>query len=164
MNYFNNKSNRWIILFLILLNVATLGFMWWNRPQMPLGPDRLQRPEGFLAKELGFSKEQANTLKVQMDDYFQKTDSIRNQLRQNRQELLDLISKDTYDSLAVNRQLIVNESLHTLENSLFIDHYRAVAKMCTAPQKQKLVKIFSRAMGPPPPRPRQEKGKPPVRQ
>lgn len=150
MSYFNNKRNFWIILFLVLLNLVTIGFMWINRPK-PLGhPVGPPPPAGFLIKELEFDKEQADAVKVQMDGYFSNLDSIRKQLRQNRQLLLTVISRENVDSSEVERLLTVNESLHTRENRLFIDHYRAMSAICREDQQQRLNRVFSKAMAPPP--------------
>lgn len=149
MSYFNNKPNQWIILLLVLLNISTLAFMWWNRPQPPNGPGAPPPPVRFLAEKLGFDKEQAEALRTQMDVYFDEIDSVRIQLQKNRRALLDLLSEDTIDSTAVEQIMAADASLHTFENRLFIDHYRSISKICTVSQKQQLNQVFSRAMSPP---------------
>jgi hypothetical protein len=150
MSYFRDKSNRWIILFLVVLNIATLSFMWINRPVPQNRPGAPTPPAGLLARELGFDKEQADALKPVMDDYFMSTDSIREQLQKNRQALLASIKDEPLNNQQIDRLLAENEALHTRENRAFIEHYRGIMRICSEVQKEQLAKIFSRPVPPPP--------------
>jgi len=150
MSYFRHKSNLWIILFLVALNIGTLSFMWINRPIPPNRPGVPTPPAGLMARELGFDKEQADALKLLMDDYFMSTDSIRVQLGKNRQSLLSIIKDEPLNNQQIDRLLTKNEDLHTRENRAFIEHYRSIVQLCSEDQKEQLDKIFSRPSPPPP--------------
>jgi periplasmic protein CpxP/Spy len=151
----NIRVLKIVIVVLVLINIGTLAFMWFNRPLFGQQDQPVFAP-GFLVKELELSGSQQK-------DYLSLRNSHRMMLRQlqERDKILhtrffdQLFSEipdskrtgDLADSIAENRREM---------EILTYDHFKQVRKMLTPVQQKKFEEIFDevlRMVLPPPPLP-----------
>jgi hypothetical protein len=153
------KSTRFykiIIGALVIINVATLVFLWltFNRPMgPPPHPGRLD-----LVEKLGIEGENRTKI-IQLQDYHFKTkDSLIRKGRDLHERLYRFFNNSKKDSSEIS-QLIdqIVENQRETEQMTF-DHFKAVSKLCNPEQLKLLDEIIHKVLskrgpgGLPPPR------------
>ncbi len=154
-----------IIIILVVLNLCTLAFMWFNRP----GRERTEQNAGaaatFLIKELGLSDAQQvqyQELRHQHREMLDKLDAHDRELHKRFFDLLLLEKADSVsmealaDSIAANRKQM---------EIVTYDHFFRINKILNPEQQKKFTLIFQDVMQmvlpPPPPPPGQLPPPPP---
>jgi periplasmic protein CpxP/Spy len=151
----NTRFLKIVIVVLILINLGTLAFLWFNKPGSGLS---VQRPfaGGFLVKELGLSKSQRQEYfrlrrnhRLLLEQLQEKDHLLHNRFfEQLFSEVPDLKSVDDLaDSIAGNRKKM---------EVLTYDHFMKVKQMLNPAQQKKFQEIFDevlRMVLPPPPPP-----------
>jgi len=151
----NTRFLKAAIIVLILINIGTLAFMWFNRPLFRQHDQPIFAP-GFLVKELELSASQQK-------EYLSMRNSHRMMLRQLQEHDKALHTRffdqlfsevpdskrvgDLADSIAENRRKM---------EVLTYEHFMHVRQMLTPVQQKKFGKIFDevlRMVLPPPPPP-----------
>lgn len=140
-----------IIAALVVLNLATLATLWL-RPQGPPPPDRA-RTGDFLARELGFDAQQAEQFHQLRETHFTKTRELDRKLRENKHHMIEVLAQnppDTAEAFTLTQE--IGEQSQRMD-SLLIEHYLEVQKICTPQQQEQLNRIFLDAIphpgGPP---------------
>ena len=144
---------------LVVLNLATLGALWYFRHQ-PLKADSIYTEQGepnkprkdLLADELGFDDQQRELLEELKRDHHQS-------MRDNERKLMDL-RKQLHQSIgdpATSPEEVqalsdsIGATLAVIERSVF-DHFRDIRGLCTDEQAAHFDTVIfdlMRQMGPP---------------
>ena len=89
------KSLYIIVGLLLLINIATLGFIWYTsfnlRGRPPLNPPRQDSSKSFLAEELGFTGEQSQKFEALKKEHHQSVEKIMGQTKELKDQLFDCI-------------------------------------------------------------------------
>jgi len=159
----NVKFLKSILLVLVLVNVATISFLWLTKPPKP----NLQgSAKGFFAHELSFSAKQEQQFEVLQTAFEEQRESLRQSDREIHDAFLDLLQNPKVDSATVKKVADEIIKIKEKEELAVFYHFQKVRAICDATQKQKFDKIVKDAaqmMGPrpqegqrPPPPPRRE--------
>ena len=136
----NNTIATWIIGFLILANIATLGFFW-------IGHFKNQRdhsPKEFLSKKLNFSKNQKEAYFNLAKEHNESAKTIRDQIKIDKENLFQLLKSDKInDSVRNDKALKVSTSIQSLDILTF-EHFRKVRAICTEEQKPKFDELIQK--------------------
>jgi len=138
------KSLYILVGVLLLVNVATLGFIWYTsfklRAEPPLNPPRPENKSSFLAEELGFSGEQSQKFDSLRNYHHQSVETIMEQTRKLKDELFNCI-KTGGDAKAKEIATKLSENNKAIE-MLTYEHFKEVRKICNDQQKEKFDKIL----------------------
>lgn len=145
-----------IIAVLVVLNLCTLAFMWFNRP----GHERQERRQGeaaaFLIKELRLSDEQQQKYQQLRQEHRNIMNKLSEQDKVLHQHFFELLLMEVPDTakvrllaglIAINRKQI---------EIVTYDHFSRINKILTPEQQQKFKLIFKNVLQmvlPPPPMP-----------
>ena len=144
MSITNNKYTKWIIGALVLLNLILLSVLFFLRPQHGCGGK--MNPHDFLKKELNLTDDQVVKFKELRKVHFQKTREEWKAIRTLKNEMLDAVSAESPDTLKANMfadQIGVKEAN---KEKLLVQHYLELQAECTPEQRQKLERVFKKAM------------------
>jgi Spy/CpxP family protein refolding chaperone len=151
----NSRFLKIVIIVLLIINIATLAFMWMQHAHH--GPDGPARHDvaGFLEHELKFTDEQRKQFDVLMEEHHEQIENIQHNGRELHNHFFDLLNKQDSsavkqlaDSLAKNQEQI---------ELITFDHFKKVRAICTPEQQKKFDEIIDEALrmmaqhqGPPP--------------
>ncbi len=143
------------VLLLVMLNIATLGSLWWQagrRPEMP--PPGRPGPGEIMEETLNLSGGQKAQLENLRSEYQRATGRVVADLIASRRGLYDALkSGDTSGALIVPEI----ERIGTLQKNLellTIRHFQAIRVLCDEEQRGRFDRlmrdVFERASGIPP--------------
>ncbi|MEI8007193.1 MAG: periplasmic heavy metal sensor [Bacteroidota bacterium] len=152
----NGTIYKLIIAVLVVLNLCTLAFMWFNRP----GRERIGRHEGeaasFLVKELGLSAEQQKEYQQLRQEHREILNKLTEQDKVLHQQFFELLLMEVPDTAKV--QLFANVIAMNRNQMELVtyDHFSRINKILTPDQQKKFKLIFKDVLKmvlPPPPQP-----------
>ncbi|AXG74362.1 hypothetical protein DVK85_09010 [Flavobacterium arcticum] len=81
-----------VIIILILLNIATLGFIFMkeNHPHLPEG--RINEPKDIIIKKLHFDEEQQRNYEIEITKHQKEISEIDKKIRENKHKLYSLLA------------------------------------------------------------------------
>jgi protein CpxP len=142
-----NKTLTWLVVSLIVVNIAIVSFMWFNRPGEtllpPPPPPKHRAPSDmvkFLRNELNLNKNQVEKFNELREQHFTTIDSLGKAMHSIKKQLMDnvfLDEKINADSLA--------EQIGILQAEIEIetyDHFIELKEVCGKEQAEKLKKIL----------------------
>lgn len=144
MSITNNKYTKWIIGALVLLNLILLSVLFFLRPRH--GGHNGMNPSDFLKKELNLTDDQVVKFKELRKVHFQKSKEELKAIRTLKNEMLDAVSAESPDTLRANmiaNQIGIKEAN---KEKLLVQHYLELQAECTPEQRQKLERVFKKAM------------------
>lgn len=161
----NTKFLKVVIMLLLLINIITIAFMWFNRPQPK---DNIG---DFFAKELHFTEKQKEEYKALREEHREQRKSLRAKNKEKHDAFFDLLKKSTVDSVTIKKAVTELLIIREKEELGTFSHFQKVRAICDETQKEKFDKIINEAarmMTPKGPRgvqepPRREDGPPPPR-
>ncbi len=146
-----------VIIALLVVNIATLGFLWYSslRPGRGPGKEPMQnrpRPEALFQEELKFSPEQMKKIEAMREENFKATDKIHEELKGLQKSMMEVVRTGN-DEEAKRIAGLTGEKMKELE-MLRYGHFKQIRDMCDETQKQKLDEMTKKIPGPengPPP-------------
>ncbi len=144
MSITNNKYTKWIIGALVLLNLILLSVLFFLKPRHG-GGDR-PNPNDFLKKELNLSDDQIVKFKELRKAHFKKSKEELKAIRTLKNEMLDAVSAESPDTIMAN---VIADQIGIKEanrEKLLVQHYLKLQAECTPEQRQKLERVFKKAM------------------
>lgn len=154
----NNKIYKVVIILLLTLNGASLGFIWWSfgkhqRHHEPRGPFM------FIVRELKMTDKQQEEYTILRNEHHQKMVEIQQQTRNLRERLFISLKQANIDSAnvaALSDSIAFNQRQSEI---ITFYHFKMVRAICTEEQKKKFDVIINdaiRMLAPPPPSQRHE--------
>jgi protein CpxP len=139
MNPSKNKILVWVVIFLMIANVAVLATIWImhnnSRPQRGT-------PADYLVKELGLNDEQQNKLHALAKEHHEQSEKIKEQIKNARHDLFKLLQQpEINDSAKKTAADNVAKNLEQLDLLTF-DHFKEVRTICTPQQQKKFDEII----------------------
>ncbi len=141
-----NKSLIWIIVFLLLTNLAMLAFfIFFNGPS--------KKPRGredniglFLQKEMNFDSTQMKLYQNLKEGHMQSAKLKFENIRSAKDTFYNLLyTKEISDSFLAERAAIIGNKQRDLDFSFF-QHLKAVRKLCTPEQLPKFDTSFKKVI------------------
>ena len=171
--YKQKRYLLFVIVLLVILNLATILMLWLNRPPQPMLQREQRRPEQekmhiqqLLKDQLGFDETQTEQYLKLREEQKERASLIQNEIRQIKKQMFDEVLKD-------NPQTTLSDSLLKLSQEKMADleqltfrHFLDLKKLCKPGQQDKLKFLIGESFrqnppagmnndGPPPP-PRDE--------
>lgn len=141
-----NKSLIWIIVFLLLTNLAMLTFfIFFNGPsKKPRGKE--DNIATFLQKDISFDSVQMKAYQNLKDGHMQKAKPMFENIRSAKDSFYNLLyTKDTTDSLVLQKAAMIGNNQKELDLSFF-QHLKAVRNLCTQEQLPKFDTSFKKVI------------------
>lgn len=140
----NTKVLVGIIIFLMLVNIATLSFLWFTRPTAKKErSDHKKTPdvERFLKRKLNLSDDQTRLFQEARDDHFAATQHLVKAMQKDRKELMKLLAQKP-DSAEVNHLIRkMSRTQMDLERASF-EHMQRLRSYCTEKQQPKFDSVM----------------------
>jgi protein CpxP len=134
----NIKFLKSILLVLLLVNVATMSFLWFTKPPKP----NLQgSAKGFFAHELAFSAKQEQQFEALQIAFEEQREDLRHEVKDKYDIYFDLLQNPKVDSLTVKKTVSEIIRIKEKEELALFYHFKKVRSICDASQKQKFDKI-----------------------
>lgn len=177
-----NKVLYIVLAVLVLLNVVSLGSMWFmkcrERVHPPFGPGgpgmhppygmQQQHPPGmqpfmngkmFLAEELKFTPEQNEKFTKLRDEHFTSSRKLIDDMHKSMDDMMEQLKTKDGDAKAEEYALKTSGIQKELQLSAY-KHFKSIREICDDKQKEKfdvLLKDITKMMAPQGPPPPQEK-------
>ncbi len=145
------NKNTWLIVLLVVLNLVSLGALWISRTPPPpetTKSEHTSKVDKFFHKELNLDEDQMVEVKKLTKEHFQERREVFQQIREQKGLLIKELSDETEDTVAINTILAEIARLESMNEKLFIDHYKNLKKVCTPEQLDSLNKVFQRGIHP----------------
>jgi periplasmic protein CpxP/Spy len=141
------KLLTWAVLGLLLLNLGTLGFLFFRPgPTPPMGPPKREMMLQYLSKELAFDDQQQITMQAITREHHYKMDSLRNAMKTARRDLFANL-KNGDDSGA--EQIGVLQAAAEREAFRYFRALRGVANQDQLPKFDHIIQDAMRMLPPP---------------
>jgi len=138
-----------VIIGLLVLNFATLAFLWFRRPadihpqfirQHMMG--QMQGPRGFLEGQLNFSEKQKDEAMKLREEHMKTMMTIQDSIHMLKDNLFDLIAVTPTDTPRVNALVqSIGDEQKKIELATFY-HFQKIRALCDDSQKQKFDRIM----------------------
>lgn len=135
------KSSRFykiIIVLLVALNVATLGFMWFGRPPLSHPPGK----GPLLSEILQLEGEEKSTVNALEKRHHKEKHQLMEKDAELHQKMFELIGTDS-DPSEIQKKLDANKS--KIERMTF-QFFNEIANNCSDAQEEELKKFIHHAM------------------
>ena len=134
-----------VILGLLLLNLAILGWMWSSSGRPPLqggGGSALD----ILHRELGFSEAQKKQLEAITEQHFQKVKPVRDSVRLLKDMFFDRLSDSTITDTDLNALSEKVAHKMAVADQMVFRHFQEIRAICTPKQQVKFDEIIKDAL------------------
>ena len=135
-----NKFLTRLVVVLILLNVVSIGFQWWDkldnngRPPKP----EINKLTAILTKELQLTPIQAESLKKIRVEFFEKEEILQQQVRVRRDSMNRLMFNEQTDTLLVKNIARRIAEYEYLTQMCRLEQAQQLKSICTKEQLKKL--------------------------
>ncbi len=144
-----NSKSRWfgaIIILLLLINAATIVFLFIGKNKHHLTPPQNGGAFAFLVKELGLDTDQKNEYQKLRDQHRNSVEGLRMQLKKNKDSLFDLLKVSSVADANFHQKLDSIASLNRKIDEITFYHFKQVRAICKPRQQIKFDEIISQAM------------------
>ncbi len=158
MNNRREKILMFIILFLVLVNSATLILMWMNRPPFPPHHGRPGPPDKIIIERLDLDDAQIKKFEVLKNEHHSQMMKLNEEANEIHKKYFQLLeSENVNDSIADSYEKQLANITEKREEFTFI-HFQKLKAICKPDQIKlfndfigELGKILAGPKGPPPP-------------
>lgn len=134
-----------IIFVLILINLTTIGFMIYMRPQGPCGlgnEGERGRPGNYLIKELKFTPEQQKQFDGLREEHHSSVCPLTEEIKNQKSIFFSELKKEQIDSLKVDSMSKLITELHRKVDLTTFWHFNKIRHLCTPQQQQRFDEII----------------------
>ncbi len=152
MKLLSNKRFLWIlILILLILNLVSLGTIWFNDwdnnfPRLRESRTFAQR-DHFLKSKLNFSPSQQAKFDSLLTNHRSELEIKADEIRTLREELISMMRNQDLSAESEDIVRAIGERQSELE-ILNYNHFKEVMAICNDEQKQIFIETIKRAVGP----------------
>jgi len=140
--YEKNKFLIWSVVILIILNIGSLGFLWYKqalRPAQPPTPlDSQINPDKFLETELRLTADQIDAFHALRRKHQEATAAMRHDIHKFSKDIVDELYKSHPDTARVTALAeAIGRKQAEFERALY-DHFSNLKSICNADQQDRL--------------------------
>lgn len=132
------KKQRFLIgaiIFLVLINLITLGSFWYGRVQDPDIQDFRKKKFNRFEKELRLSSEQAEKFRELRDEHHKEMTTVVGEVKATKKALFRLMQDPDIDSALREQYLQHLGDLHRKIEKMQFNHFLETREICNAEQK-----------------------------
>jgi len=133
------KFLKIVIFILLLINVATITFLWINKPRQN------DTVGDFFAKELKFTDQQKEQFEVLRDEHRAQRESLKESNKEKHDAYFDLLKNPNIDSVTVRKAAQEITKIKEQEELSIFYHFQKVRAICDDEQQHKFDKIINEA-------------------
>ncbi len=145
-----------VIILLVAMNLATMAFMWFNRPGRERPGDKAQAA-AFLTRELNLNPAQQDQYQKLRQEHRAKLNVLNERDRVLHKRFFDLLSLETADSISVEALASALAANRKEMELVTYEHFDMIKKLLNPDQQMKFDSIFQdviqMVLPPPPPPP-----------
>ncbi|MBK8556685.1 MAG: periplasmic heavy metal sensor [Lewinellaceae bacterium] len=148
----NTDKRNWLVIALVLLNLALAGFIFFMHRH---GPPRPGDMPAMWQKELQLTDAQRDEFDSIQQEHRRLVAPMQEAQMENRKALLRAAATAVYDSTQVTALSAESARLHQQMDAELVKFYQQLRTACTPEQQQRMTDIFMKTLrnaGPPPPR------------
>lgn len=151
MDFFQKpKLLTFTIIGLFILNLATLGYLWFSRPHGLLQPrnmnPRMEQRGGFLEEQLNLNDNQRDEFLKLKEEHHKLAEPLQDSIHILKDRMFDIISSGQADTLKAGEiARSIGECQKQLELVAF-NHFSKMRGICDDNQKQKFDKVMKNVM------------------
>ena len=143
-------NKQWIItiiILLMLLNVASIGFMWWKN--MPHRMDRRQEEKAtdYIIHELNLDAKQQAAYAALFKTHREKMKEANGELMKTKDAFFELLKEDNPDSSKVLNAAALIGKAEEKNNLITLQHFQQLKAICNEVQKKKLADVLKGVLG-----------------
>ncbi|GAB4343292.1 MAG: hypothetical protein Kow0037_31300 [Calditrichia bacterium] len=145
-----NKLLTILVGILIILNILTIGYMWYGylkeKPALTNLPSGYQMGNRILARELDLSAEQARQIAQLREGHFSRTSDLMQRISQLRDEMAREALSDSPDTQQIRilaRQ--IGQLRAQMEEQFFL-HINQIRGVCSPEQRQRCDQFIKRML------------------
>ena len=135
-----NKLLFWLVVLLLVANVATIAMFWLGKRKQP--PQPQGSPNSFLIKELKLDTKQQEQLTVLVKEHREAAELMRQKTREAKESFFDLLKQsnvtDSEKQAAAKAVSVSTEELDLLT----LAHFQKIRTLCTPEQQKKFDEII----------------------
>ena len=135
-----------LVVVLLLLNIATIAGVWVRLDPGKFRHEPPQGPKEFIISRLGFDDEQATAFEVLRREHFDTMETLRNQIRQEKEEMYDQLKSNATDTASAYHHLSNVIALEERAEKITFEHFRKVRALCDEEQKKHFDAIISQVI------------------
>jgi Spy/CpxP family protein refolding chaperone len=141
----SSKFLKIVIVILLIINIATLGFIYLQRPPHGFPPPPIDAGQ-YIAHELNFTGEQEEQFNILREENKSVIEELRKASKDFHDHFFDLLKTHPSDSLLVLQMadsIVLNQK--QIELATF-SHFQKVRALCTPEQQKKFDEIIKDAL------------------
>lgn len=147
--YHKNRWLFWVLIFLIIVNLAALGtYFFFPRQQTVIACEEGAVTPGCVYQtRLDLTDEQAHQVDLISEDYLKTSRPIAHEIKSIRGSILDELTVDQPDTSYLNE---LSSALAELQGQLQrknIEHYMALKEVCNPEQAMRLSNLYRELYG-----------------
>ncbi|MBV6479112.1 MAG: hypothetical protein HGGPFJEG_01873 [Ignavibacteria bacterium] len=138
----------WVVIILVILNLLTLGLVWFgkspgDRRPPPPHPPHPEHVVEFFSKELGWNKDQTQSFKEISLKFFNESENIIDSINGYRKILFENVSNQELTGISPDSITQKIGNLQSRIDSLRFYHFREIEAICNSTeQKEKFKKLL----------------------
>jgi len=143
----NKQWTITVIVFLLFLNVASIGFMWWKN--LPNRLDRRQesRASEYIIHELNLNAKQQIAYAALVKTHREQMKDADRDLMKTKDAFFDLLKDDNIDSSTVLSAVAYIGKAEERNNLITLQHFQQLKAICNEEQKKKLCSVLKGILG-----------------
>lgn len=153
----NTKILGVVVIFLIIMNIATLSCFWYTVQKKDSPHQNKGGAAAFLIKELGFDSSQKEAYTLLMQEHQHTLHDMKQQIEKAKETYFSLLSDSTISEQTIAAAAAKASAAEQQIDIITFHHFQKVRALCTAEQKIKfdglisqVVRMMGRPKGPPP--------------
>lgn len=150
MNAFSKKRlTTWSIVVLVLLNLVTMGTLWYRETVKPhlIKQKRWEQEQLKLEKrlqtEVGLTQKQIETLFEQREDFISKLEKKKKERIWQIHKIVNAAFSEHPDMEQIKAWTLENGASEAASSMLFFEHMRRIRSIARPEQKEKLHQLFN---------------------
>jgi len=147
--YHKNRLLFWVLIFLIIVNLAALGtYFFFPQQQTVVSCNESQMdPTCVYQTRLDLSEEQSKDVDRISEEYLAVSAPIADRIKNTRAGILDELSSDNPDTTRLNEYSSELALLQLRLQKENIKHYMALKEVCTPAQAMRLSNLYRELYG-----------------
>lgn len=144
------KFLKIVIVVLLLINIGTLGFLFFRRPPHHMAggqPGGGENPAQYLRRELALTDDQESKFKSIREAHHDQVQALRERMATYRKELYNGMKQPSTNSAS---SMVWIDSLANTQRQIeqiTYAHFTQVRALCTPAQQQKFDDVIAQAVG-----------------